>query len=386
MESAMARAMQLPINLHIHHMSVADFEEQFADEDSCRRYLQVNRWPDGVRCPRCGNDEVSEHGTKPFHWQCNVCAPQSSYRFSVLVDTIFENTKKPLRQWFRIMHIMLLAKSAVSASDVQRYMGLRSYGTARLMCKKIRVALGNEELGKRAIYIEVGKTHVGGNAKNKHNGVGGRGASSSALVMVPSATNMRTSAPASPHASASRHRPVAPSLATRSSSQTGNERGSTMTRAPTQPDPEALRIKYQDQRMTITALAERYCVPRRTIQKWLSAFGISARRRGRAGGTSGEIAKRLIDTDGYVLVYRPGHPNARRSGYILESRLVMSELLGRPLLPAEQVLHHDGNNQNNDPANLYIANADHAGKRTTGKAGSHDAYPAGGTEVARSIS
>ena len=41
--------------------------------------------------------------------------------------------------------------------------------------------------------------------------------------------------------------------------------------------------------------------------------------------------------DGYKLVHRPNHPNAQKRGYVLEHRLVMSEVLGRPLNEWERV-------------------------------------------------
>src|SRR5258708_31749628 len=94
--------------LQIHKMTIGDFERQFPDEDSCGTYLCGNRWPDGIHCPRCGNDKVFAHTGKPHHWNCYVCSPDGvGYRFSVLVGTIFENTNKPLRDWFRVMHMML---------------------------------------------------------------------------------------------------------------------------------------------------------------------------------------------------------------------------------------------------------------------------------------
>ena len=152
----------------IHQMSAAQFDEQFPNEDACKAYLTRNRWPDGVvRCPRCGF-EAQEHGTKPFHWQCYNCAPVTSYRFSVLVDTIFENTNKPLRDWFRVMHLMLTSKKGMSALQIFRYMGFGSYKTAWGMCAKIRVALGNVEFKQLVGYVEVDETYVGGKAKNKH--------------------------------------------------------------------------------------------------------------------------------------------------------------------------------------------------------------------------
>ena len=163
-------------HLQIHQMTIAQFEVQFPHEDACKEYLMLNRWPDGViRCPRCGFDTVHEH-SKPYHWNCYQCSPGGiGYRFSVLVGTIFENTNKPLREWFRVMHMMLTSKKGISALQIYRVMGFGSYETALGMCNKIRVALGNVEFKKLIGYVEVDETYVGGKAKNKHKGKGGRG-------------------------------------------------------------------------------------------------------------------------------------------------------------------------------------------------------------------
>lgn len=140
--------------LQIHQMTVSQFEAQFPHEDFCKAYLTRNRWPHGVRCPRCGNDKVNELSTMPYKWECSVCAQGNSYRFSVLVGTIFENTNKSLREWFRVMHLMLTSKKGISALQVKRYMGFGSYETALNMCNKIRIALGNQEFKQLVGYVE----------------------------------------------------------------------------------------------------------------------------------------------------------------------------------------------------------------------------------------
>jgi transposase-like protein len=160
--------------LRVHQMTIGQFEAQFPDEDACRRYLAANRWPDAVQCPRCGNANVYVLESRPHHWQCHNCAPDG-YRFSVLVGTIFENTNKPLRDWFRVMHMMLTSKKGISSLQVYRVMGFGSYKTALQMCTKIRVALGNQEFMQLIGYVEVDETFVGGKAHNKHRGPGGRG-------------------------------------------------------------------------------------------------------------------------------------------------------------------------------------------------------------------
>src|SRR5438270_13717991 len=88
-------------------MTEAAFDRLFPDDDACKAYLVVRRWPDGVvKCPRCGNDQVWTLKARPFHWQCTKCGPRE-YRFSVLVGTIFENTNIGMRNWFRVLYMML---------------------------------------------------------------------------------------------------------------------------------------------------------------------------------------------------------------------------------------------------------------------------------------
>ncbi len=64
--------------------------------------------------------------------------------------------------------------------------------------------------------------------------------------------------------------------------------------------------------------------------------------------------------NGYVRCSAPGHPNAKASGQILEHRLVMSGVLGRPLHADETVHHRNGVRHDNRPANLELRVDAHA--------------------------
>jgi hypothetical protein len=154
----------------IHQMTIPQFEKAFPDESHCGAYLVAHRWPVGVRCPRCGSDKVSEVATMEFKWQCYACSPDSGYRFSHIAGTIFENTNKPLRDWFRVIHMMLTSKKGISALQIMRVMGFGSYKTAHYMCHRVRAGLANEEFRKLMGVVEVDETYVGGDDGNRHFG------------------------------------------------------------------------------------------------------------------------------------------------------------------------------------------------------------------------
>ena len=149
----------------VHQLTAKQFDMLFQTEDDCIRYLVARRWPHGVVCPRCGNMKVYAL-VSGHHWQCEVCAPDG-YRFSHLTETIFENTNKPLKDWFRVTHLMLVSKKGMSALQIYRYMGFGSYKTAWLMCHKIRTAMV-EDVSQLAGIVEVDETVVGGDSGNRH--------------------------------------------------------------------------------------------------------------------------------------------------------------------------------------------------------------------------
>jgi len=181
----MARAKQPK---QIPQMTIPEWEAAFPDEDACCAYLVGHRWPEGVACPRCGNVAVKEHGTMKWNWLCNVCSPSATnYRFTHISGTIFENTNKSLREWFRVIHLMLTSKKGISALQIHRMMGFGSYRTAWYMCHRVRAGLAREDFRKLMGIVEVDETFVGGKARNRHwphRGGPGRGGIGSGKIPV----------------------------------------------------------------------------------------------------------------------------------------------------------------------------------------------------------
>lgn len=154
-------------------MNIKEFRAQFSTEDACLTYLVEQRWPEGVTCPRCDSKAKIYKLAKPFRWVCKSCA-KNGYRFSPIVGTIFENTNRPLTEWFQVIFYMCQSKKGVSALQIQRMMGFGSYETAWYMCHRVRAAMQNTEFMKLTGTVEVDETYIGGRSRNRHGGgVGG---------------------------------------------------------------------------------------------------------------------------------------------------------------------------------------------------------------------
>ena len=135
--------------------TILELEERFRTEESCREYLAKLRWPEGFVCPRCqGKDAwLATRG----RLVCRTCR----YQASATAGTMFQDTHKPLRLWFRAIWQITSQKNGASAVAVQQVLGLGSYQTAWTWLHKLRRAMvrpGRDRLRGR---VEVDKTQVG---------------------------------------------------------------------------------------------------------------------------------------------------------------------------------------------------------------------------------
>ncbi len=162
-----------------HGLSLIDVEKAFGTEKQCLDYVAAARWPEGVRCLKCGSDKVAGFTTNETTrerknrkgeirevrvparhlFQCNN--EGCRHQFSAIAGTIFTDTHLPLSTWFKAIALMANAKKGISALQIQRDLGIKNYRTAWHLEHRIREAMQSEE-GLFGGTVEVDATFHGG--------------------------------------------------------------------------------------------------------------------------------------------------------------------------------------------------------------------------------
>lgn len=137
--------------------NLAEFQVQFASDEACRRYLMACRWPEGFRCPSCGDAGSYLLASRDL-LQCRACRRQTS----VTAGTALDRTRLPLPLWFAAAYLVTTHTPGFSALQLQRQLGLARYETAWTMLQKLRRAMVRPERDRLSGTVELDETYVGG--------------------------------------------------------------------------------------------------------------------------------------------------------------------------------------------------------------------------------
>ena len=142
--------------------TIRDFDRDFPDDDTCLEWLKDYLYPGGINCKLCG--EVTKHHrvkSRPSY-SCDRCG----HHVHPMADTIYQDTRTPLKLWFYATYLMAQTRCGISAKQIQRETGV-TYKTAWRMFNRIRSLLA-EDIKDLSGTVETDETLMGGKRRYRH--------------------------------------------------------------------------------------------------------------------------------------------------------------------------------------------------------------------------
>jgi transposase-like protein len=144
--------------------TLAELNRVFGDNKVALSHFKSIRWRDGEFCPHCGHDKV--YGLKREGiYRCAQCRKN----FSILVGTIFENSKLPLHVWFGAIWLLTNHPKGIASTTLARDLGI-TQKSAWFVLHRLRYAARTRSFNKPPLtgLVEVDETYVGGRSANRH--------------------------------------------------------------------------------------------------------------------------------------------------------------------------------------------------------------------------
>lgn len=102
---------------------LVDFEEFsriYPDKESCFKYISDLKWNNGYSCKKCDNKHFLS-GQTLYGRRCTKCG----YDESVLLDTIFQNSKIPINKALYMLFMVYSSKGTISSYKLSQMLAIR---------------------------------------------------------------------------------------------------------------------------------------------------------------------------------------------------------------------------------------------------------------------
>lgn len=157
-------------------LNFLDFFAAFPNEDSCEEHLINVRWPNGMRCGKCGGNTFYRRLRTRRVYQCRTC----NHFNSPTAGTIFHRTRTSLQAWFLAIFCVAFDKRGLSALQLAEQVGC-DYNTAWAMLQRVRRAMAKRDVQyKLNSPVEMDDMFIGAPAE----GTRGRGTNKAPVLVA----------------------------------------------------------------------------------------------------------------------------------------------------------------------------------------------------------
>ncbi len=143
-------------------LTLIELMDMLPSEAAAEQWFINARWPGGIRCPRCGSDNVQEKSAHPnLHHRCRPC----SRFFSAKTNTVMQHSKLGYRTWAIAIYLLVTNQKGVSSMKLHRDLGIPQT-IAWHLAHRIRKAWETEH-GPYEGPLEIDESYFGGKERNK---------------------------------------------------------------------------------------------------------------------------------------------------------------------------------------------------------------------------
>lgn len=145
-------------------MTLVELFNRFPDNKAAEKWFVQCRWPNGVSCPFCDSENISENSKHPTM----PCRCSSCYKFfSVKHGTVMQSSKIGYQKWAIAIYILTTSIKGTSSMKLHRDIGV-TQKTAWHMAHRIRETWAKQPQSF-AGPVEVDETYIGGKRRNMSN-------------------------------------------------------------------------------------------------------------------------------------------------------------------------------------------------------------------------
>lgn len=142
-------------------MDLIQIQKKYGTQAKCLSFLEKTRWGKTVKCPYCESKRTVRAKSEQGRHHCYNCKRS----FTVMVGTIFEDTRLKLPTWFMTIGLILNAKMGISSKQISRQLGV-TLKTAWLTAMKTRCAMITKDTQLHGV-LEMDESYFGSSPKGK---------------------------------------------------------------------------------------------------------------------------------------------------------------------------------------------------------------------------